>query len=173
MTPPGRSLRDVARSQVPVVSLRQMSEDEYAAWRPRSLETFAEDLARATGRPLEAARGRAQAVFEDLLPDGLATARTWLWIVLDADGGRVGTLWIGPHPQRQEAAFVYDLEIEEPFRRRGHGRAAMLAAEGLVAQAGVTELGLSVFGFNGSAKDLYDSIGYTVVATQMTKPLQG
>ena len=45
----------------------------------------------------------------------------------------------------------------------------MLAAEHLVGEAGITEIGLNVFGFNERARRLYDSLGYRVVATQMTK----
>ena len=157
----------------PKVSLRSMTADEYAAWRPRSIESFAADLARAMERPLDAARVRAHAVFEEELPDGLDTPSTWLSVILDEDGTVVGDLWLGPHPQRQDAAFVYDIEIHEGFRRRGYGRAAMYAAEQLVQQAGRDELALSVFGFNESAKAMYDSMGYRVLATQMSKALSG
>lgn len=80
-------------------------------------------------------------------------------------------MWLGAHPERSGDAFVYDLEISESVRRRGYGRAAMLAAEQVVRSAGMSEIGLNVFGFNGSARALYESVGYRVVATQMTKTL--
>jgi hypothetical protein len=50
-----------------------MSADEFADWRPRSIESFAADLARAMDRPLDAARQRAQAVFDEELSGGLDT----------------------------------------------------------------------------------------------------
>lgn len=153
------------------VSLRAMTPEEFAAWRPRSIEAFAEDLARAMERPLEGARARAQAQFDEALPNGLDTPDTWLMVILDEVGTEVGTLWLARHPQRPGAAFVYDIEIHEAARRRGYGRAAMLAAEDVVRAAGFGELGLSVFGFNESAKQLYDSLGYRVINTQMTKRL--
>jgi ribosomal protein S18 acetylase RimI-like enzyme len=123
------------------------------------------------GRPLDAALLRAQSLFDEELPDDLDTPGTWLLVILDGEGARVGTMWIGPHPQRQDAAFVYDIEIQGTARRQGYGRAAMLAAERLVRPAGIHELCLSVFGFNDSAKALYDSIGYRVLAAQMSKSL--
>ena len=123
-----------------------MTDDEFAEWRPRSIESFASDLAQAMNRPLDAARVRAQAQFEEELSGGINTPGTWLLLILNKDRARVGTLWIGPHPQRRDAAYVYDLEIEETARHRGYGRAAMLAAEDLVRSAGIHELGLSVFG---------------------------
>ena len=153
------------------VKLRPMTDDEFAKWRTGSIESFASDLAQAMSRPLDAARQRAKTQFDEELPGGINTPSTWLLLILAEDGNRVGTLWIGPHPQRPDVAYVYDIEIEEAARRRGYGRAAMLAAEDLVRSAGIHELGLSVFGFNDSAKRLYDSIGYRVVATQMTKLL--
>ena len=54
----------------------------------------------------------------------------------------------------------------------GFGRAAMMAVESLVKEAGETEIGLTVFGFNEPARHLYDSLGYRVVATVMTKTIQ-
>ena len=65
-----------------------------------------------------------------------------------------------------------DIEIHEPWRHRGFGRAAMVAAEQIVRDAGTGEIGLNVFGFNEPARRLYDSLGYRVVATQMTKRLE-
>jgi ribosomal protein S18 acetylase RimI-like enzyme len=67
---------------------------------------------------------------------------------------------------------VYDIEIHERRRHRGFGWAAMVAAEDLVRDAGIGEIGLNVFGFNEAARRLYDSLGYRVVATQMTKRLE-
>jgi ribosomal protein S18 acetylase RimI-like enzyme len=153
------------------VTLRPMTEAEFGEWRDHSIESFAEDLARARGRPIEAARVRATAQFEELLADGVATAGTWLFVVLDDAGDSVGTLWLGVHPERRDVAFVYDLEINESARRRGYGRATMLAAEQVVRDAGMSEVGLNVFGFNEAARALYESIGYGVVATQMAKKL--
>ena len=48
----------------------------------------------------------------------------------------------------------------------------MIAVESLVKEAGETEIGLNVFGFNEAARRLYDSLGYRVVATVMTKTIQ-
>jgi len=91
--------------------------------------------------------------------------------VLDDRGEPVGVLWVGPHPRKAGAGWVWDVEIDEAHRGRGHGRAAMLAAEEIARSEGWAELGLNVFGPNRRAKALYDSLGYEVVSTSMTKPL--
>jgi ribosomal protein S18 acetylase RimI-like enzyme len=148
-----------------------MSKSEFDGWHAKSVESFAQDLARAVDRPLDAARSRAAQQFAEWLPDGLDTPGTWLMTIRDGDDAVVGHLWVGPHPDRAGAAFVYDIEIDEGHRGHGLGRAAMLAAERLVAEAGIAEIGLSVFGFNEAAQRLYTSLGYRVLATQMAKKL--
>lgn len=148
-----------------------MTEDEFATWRAESVESFAQDLSEAMDRPLDAARERAVAQFEELLPDGLGSTGSHLLIVQSERGQRVGTLWLGPHPTRRDHAFVYDIVIDQGARGKGFGRAAMLAAENLLKDEGKAAVGLSVFGFNANAQRLYESLGYKVVATQMTKRL--
>ena len=148
-----------------------MSADRFATWQGASIRSFAEDLAQSTGRPIDAARQRATQQFAELLPDGLDTKGMHLLMVVDETEGEVGTLWIGPQPGRANAAYVYDIEIQPEYRGRGFGRAAMLAAESVAAAEGATTIGLNVFGFNETARRLYDSLGYSVVATQMSKTL--
>lgn len=151
--------------------LRPMSDEEFRAWNDRAVESYAQDTARASGRPFEAARERATAQFTQFLPDGQRTPNTWLMTVCDDNGAAVGRLWVGPHPERSDLAYVFDIEIDESRRGEGLGRAAMIATEQLVRDAGIHEIGLNVFGFNEPAHRLYTSLGYRVVATQMAKPL--
>jgi ribosomal protein S18 acetylase RimI-like enzyme len=100
------------------------------------------------------------------------TDRTWVRLIVDEAGVEVGALWVGPNSERAGVAFVYDIEIVPERRGLGFGRAAMLAVESLVKEAGETEVGLNVFGSNEPARRLYDSLGYRVVATVMTKTIQ-
>ena len=140
-----------------------MTEDEFELWSAASLESYIADIVSSGGATPTMARQRAETQWHTLLPDGLATTKTWLLKVVD-DSAVVGTLWIGAHPQRPDAGYIYDIAIDETFQGRGFGRAAMLAAEELVRQAGLTHIGLNVFGFNERARRLYDSLGYSVVA---------
>ena len=153
------------------MTLRSMSVAEFEAWRETSIESYANDVAQATGRDPALVVAQAADQFRELLPDGLDTQRTWIMRVLDSGGSDVGFLWIGPHPDGADKAYVYDIAIDENQRGRGLGRATMIAAEGICRDAGVAEIGLSVFGFNNTARTLYDSLGYRVVATRMTKRL--
>jgi ribosomal protein S18 acetylase RimI-like enzyme len=149
-----------------------MTSAEFEAWRPAAVESFAANLARALDRPIEAARARAAAQLVEELPDGLASSGHQLFVIVDDEHTEVGTLWLGPHPQRSGAAYVYDLEIAAGFRRRGFGRAAMAAAEQAARASGMAEIALNVFGFNEPARLLYESAGYEVTSIQMRKPLR-
>jgi ribosomal protein S18 acetylase RimI-like enzyme len=150
-----------------------MTAEEFDAWQEAAIQSYAADIARSTGVGLGPALARSREQFAQLLPEGLATERTWLMRVLDQGGSDVGVLWIGPHPTRDGAAFVYDVEIDAAWRGQGLGRAAMQAAEALATREGIPAIGLSVFGFNDGARRLYESLGYQVVATQMLKELAG
>jgi len=154
------------------VTLRPMSATEFQEWQARSIRSYADDLAKATGRPREVEQDRARQQFAELLPAGMGTDGTWILLIVDEAGVKVGTVWVGPHPERAGVAFLYDLEIVHERRGLGIGRAAMMAVESLVKEAGGTEIGLSVFGFNEPARRLYDSIGYRVVSTLMTKTIE-
>lgn len=149
-----------------------MTDAEFDAWHQRAVESYAEQIARARGGPIEQARERARAADAQLLPDGRSTANHWLLMICDNGGASVGTLWIGPHAERSDAAYIYAIDVDESRRGEGLGRAAMLAAEELVKAAGFQAIGLNVFGFNDVAQNLYTSLGYRVVATQMTKRLE-
>jgi ribosomal protein S18 acetylase RimI-like enzyme len=154
------------------VTLRPMTDAEYAAWRPHSLAAYANERAQAQGRPVEDVLPEAARQIEGYLPDGVQTQGHDVLRIVDA-GEPVGWLWLGPHPDKAGAAWVYEIEIEEHARGRGIGRATMLAAEDLVVSRGVRELGLNVFGHNERAINLYRSLGYVPTSMNMAKPLDG
>lgn len=148
-----------------------MTAAEYDDWVVGELETYSADLAQASGSTLEQAHLRAEQQMQAALPKGVDTVDHHLLRVLDVSGTPVGVLWVGPHPQRRGAGWVYEVEIDESRRGEGLGRAAMLAAERITLDAGWSALGPNVFGHNPRARALYDSLGYGVAATTMTKPL--
>jgi ribosomal protein S18 acetylase RimI-like enzyme len=159
------------RDAVEPAKVRPMTAEEFQIWSERAVTSYAHDVARATGESGEATRERAEQQLSQLLPNGVHTERAWLLMVLDERGAAAGTLWVRADPDRVAGAYVQDIEVYESHRGRGLGRAAMLAAERVARDAGCTELGLSVFGFNATARHLYDSLGYRVVITRMAKAL--
>src|SRR3954470_4544426 len=151
-------------------SLREMTDDEFTAWREASVRSYAEERAAAHGRAYEDVLPEAERQTDAEMPEGRATKGHQFMRVLE-EGRPVGWLWVGPHPDKPGAGWVYDIEVEEPERGRGIGRRTMLLAEQLVAASGAKEIGLNVFGPNSRAISMYQSLGYATVSMRMSKRL--
>jgi ribosomal protein S18 acetylase RimI-like enzyme len=162
---------ELPRKQAATAELRRMTSVEFDLWREHAISAYARDTAEASGRSLDATLTSTMELFPRLLPQGVDTAGSWLLKVLDAEGSDVGTLWISADADNPTTAHLYELEIYEGYRGQGWGRAAMTAAERVLSQAGIAELTLEVFGFAERTRRLYDSLGYRVVVTSMSKTL--
>jgi len=91
------------------------------------------------------------------------------------DGIEVGYLWLGLRGQSEPVeapvdAYVHDVAVLPHLRGRGYGTDLMRAAEDLARGLGAGVVRLNVFGHNAPARRLYDRLGYTALATRMTKP---
>jgi GNAT superfamily N-acetyltransferase len=152
--------------------VRPMTPDEFAGWQRASAEGFARHQVDAGTWATEDALERALASTATTLPAGIDTERM-LFLRAVVDGEAVGHAWVGlDHPRGAVAcAFLYDIEIDEPWRGRGYGRMLLAAVEHAVRAAGVPSLELNVHAGNGTAISLYGSSGYAVVTQQMRKAL--
>ncbi len=150
-----------------------MTDADFAAFLARNIPDYAADkVAAGTWSEAEALE-RSRAEHEGFLPAGLATPGQHLFTIRDAaDGQKVGAIWLAEMPGHAvPLGFILDLFIEEPFRRRGYARAAMLALEEVAQGLGLQSLALHVFGRNRAALPLYESLGYQVTDINMAKPL--
>ena len=158
----------------PKVILRKMTETEYEqATRHREAEGIRE-LAKLI--PEDEAVKRVLAGTTHFLPQGRDTAGHHLVVAENEAGDVVGDAWVGPDPQdttgTADSAWLYDINVFEPFRRNGYGSAILAAAEELVAGEGRTRIGLNVVGDNDAAIGLYRRNGYHVSSLQLDKPLR-
>lgn len=155
------------------VLLEPIGEPEFGAWLSRTVGEYAAEKVQAGNYHADEALQRAEQEFRDLLPEGPATPGQHLFSIVDATSGeRVGVVWfaeIQRGPRRE--AFIYDLIVHEPFRRRGYARAAMIALEDEVRRLAIERIGLHVFGHNRAAWALYDQLGYEVTNVNMAKTL--
>jgi ribosomal protein S18 acetylase RimI-like enzyme len=71
----------------------------------------------------------------------------------------------------QRSLFIYDIHVDDAYRGRGYGKAAMLLAEEEARRRGIEHIALNVFGRNTVARRLYLSLGYAENAIAMSKSL--
>jgi ribosomal protein S18 acetylase RimI-like enzyme len=153
------------------VELRRMREDEFADWFPRAREDYADDMVRNGGADPEAARAKAMRDSELLFPGGLPSVEQ-LVFVIEADGERVGELWLAVRDGGlRRVLYVWNVRVDEPHRGRGFGKQAMLLAEAEARRRDLMHIGLSVMGGNETARRLYRSLGYTETFVSMEKPV--
>jgi ribosomal protein S18 acetylase RimI-like enzyme len=152
--------------------LRPMTGDEYAAYRSRSAEEYAEHQVTAGVWAAEGAVERAREEADSGLPDGLQTTNMLLLTAVVGEEP-VGLVWISlTHPRaRPGVAFIYDIQVAEGHRGAGHGRALLAATEEVVRTHGGTAVSLNVHAHNKRAIRLYETSGYRVTTQQMLKPL--
>lgn len=155
-----------------MVTLQPMTPEKWERWRVAAIRAYASDKARVGAWPAEEAEARSAAEFARLLPEGQATIGHEFRHIVDDAGAIVGVLWLAPLGEvGHGTAFIYDIEIDEPFRGRGHGRAALVALEPLARGLGYDAIGLHVFGDNDIARNLYRSSGYVETDVTMRKML--
>jgi GNAT superfamily N-acetyltransferase len=148
-----------------------MTPAQYEAYWPIAQRDYAATIAESGSMPEPEAREKAAADFAELLPEGLDTPDHLFWVAYDGDE-EVGMLWLNVRERSDgRHAFGYDFSVREDRRRRGYGRAIMLAAELKCRELGVVSVGLNVFGHNLAARDLYEKMGFEPTSIQMRKLL--
>lgn len=155
------------------VRLEPISQADFDVWLARTVGEYAQEKVQAGNYHVDEALERAAQEFRELLPEGRSTPGQHLFSIVDVvSGDHVGVVWFAERPRGPRSeAFIYDLVIQEAFRRRGYGRAAMIALEEEVRRLGIGRIGLHVFGHNRAAWALYDQLGYEVTNVNMAKTL--
>jgi ribosomal protein S18 acetylase RimI-like enzyme len=155
-----------------MIRLVPMDEADFQTYLAAAIPSYAEEHIAAGRWSREEALRKAEAEYRELLPEGVATPDQYLYSIEDAAGARVGMLWFAV--ERRAAgprAFVYDVEIFEPFRRRGYAEQAFKAMEARVRELGLNTISLHVFGHNHAARALYEKLGYIPTNLIMSKTL--
>ena len=151
-----------------------MTDTEYADFLAFAVPDYANEHVRAGDWPLEGSVERSAAEFDELLPNGAATPDHHLFTIYDtALQCGVGMVWFAVREiTGKRMAFVYNLVVDEQYRRRGYASQAFLAMEPLVRALGLEAIRLHVFGHNQGAQELYAKLGYEVTNVMMQKTLE-
>jgi len=154
------------------IDLVPFTQEQFDAWLPRAIAEYAHEHV-STGRWSEAESiEKSRAEHERLLPQGPATPGHRMWSIVRAgDHQPVGLLWIQVQDKPTPRAFIYNIEIDPEFRRRGYARQAMTRLEEEARRLGLGSIGLHVFGHNTAARPLYEELGYVATNINMAKKL--
>jgi ribosomal protein S18 acetylase RimI-like enzyme len=155
-----------------MVTLQPMTEEELQSYLEPSIIEYAQDHVEA-GRWTEAeAVEESRKEFQGLLPDGVATPDHYLFTIVNEAQQKVGMLWFAKRESHgQPAAFVYDVRIDEAFRRQGYASQAFREMENKVRALGWSRISLHVFGSNHAALEMYTKLGYEATNVLMAKAL--
>jgi ribosomal protein S18 acetylase RimI-like enzyme len=135
--------------------LRPIENAEFVAWLPLLREDYARDLIRDYGMSANQARARAVGEIDGNRPAGHSV------FVIEVDGETVGHLWLVERRDAHEPTLVvYDIDVDEPYRGRGYGKAAMVFTEEEARRRGLTRIALHVGARNDVARNLYRSLGF-------------
>ena len=148
------------------LQLRPIENAEFVAWLPLLREDYAQDLVRDYGMSADKARAKAVAEIDGHRPAGHFV------FVIELDGEPVGHLWLVERRDAYEPILVvYDIDVDEPHRGRGYGKAAMVFAEEQARRRGLTRIALHVGARNDVARNLYRSLGFEENEVAMSKPI--
>ena len=156
-----------------MVTLQPMSEEDYQAFLEPATAEYAQGHVEDGQWSADEALQRAREDFHRLLPDGVNTPNHYLFTLVNDEHQKVGMIWFtmreGPSAP---FAWIYDVRIEEAFRRRGYAQEAFAQLEPKVKALGGNKISLHVFGNNHGARDLYAKLGYIETNVQMSKTLE-
>lgn len=155
------------------MQLVPMTEAELTAYLALLIPDYAAEQVRAGNWSADEAEDIAAAQIREELPSGVNTPDHYLYSLrVDEEPEPVGILWLGViRRSAKPRAFIHDILIHEPYRRRGYASQALQAAEVRARELGLDSIALHVFGENHGARTLYDQLGYQVTDLWMVKEL--
>lgn len=150
-----------------VVKLVPMSDEQFTSYYENAIADYAKNNIEAGLWPADGALQRSRSDFQQSLPDGLHTQNNYLFeIVADKDEASVGVLWFAVVENHGvTSAFIYDIEIHEPYCHNGFAENAFKALESAASKLGLKTIELHVFGNNMECKRCIKSLAFASPAS--------
>ena len=147
----------------------ELGDAPYHEYRKDLVRDYAADKVRAGA--WSQAESRAARDVDGLLPEGPATQGRFLYSVRDdSTGTDVGTVWFALRNSGVgRSVWIYDIIINEDFRRRGYASRTLELVEDRAKELGAKSVELHVFGHNHGAQSLYGKMGYNETSITMAK----
>lgn len=156
-----------------MIELVEMPKERFPRYRENLIREYAQDKVKAGVWSPEEAQRRAETDTNGLLARGTDTEGHYLYLLRDRSTGQeVGVVWLAVQDTGAgRSVWIYDIQIHEPFRRRGHGTQALRSVEKRAAELGAQKVELHVFGHNPGARALYERSGFATTSVVMSKRL--
>jgi RimJ/RimL family protein N-acetyltransferase len=153
-------------------SLRPFTDEEYQNFIQPSIENYAAEKTRAGNFRPETALQQAKEEFNHLLPAGMTTPNHYFYAIVDKETNqKVGHLWFTREEREEPIIYIYDVKIDEPYRRHGYAQGAFNRLEEKARELHVKKISLHVFGHNHAARALYEKLGYAATNINMSKTI--
>ncbi len=154
-----------------MVKLELMNDFDFQRFLDSSIDSYAEEKAKAGNWKESEAYEKSKQEFNRLLPDGRSTQDHLLYTIFNkATDEKVGSLWIYIQTEVSRA-FIYEITIQEELQGKGFGTKAIEELEKVLQDKGIDELALHVFGHNKKAIRLYERLGFETTNVNMKKSL--
>lgn len=151
------------------IKLQEMNEEEFDHYLEYLIPDYARDVSANFMIPFEKALKESEKLMEDLLPDKQNSAGQHVCNIYSVEEDKnIGVLWYNIQTESNKA-YIYHILIHEAFRKRGFASVVLKELEQTVKSAGVTSMGLNVFGNNPGAQRVYEKLGYQTASTAMGK----
>lgn len=156
-----------------MITFEPMGEESFQRYCEQAIRAYAEDHIRGGRWTPDEAYEKSAEEFRTLLPQGVATPDHFIYDLVEGEGRQaVGMLWLNTQQRGGERqVFIYEVEIYEPFRRRGYAAQAFALLDEWARERGASAIRLHVFGHNHAARALYEKAGYEPTNIQMIKRL--
>lgn len=143
------------------VSLRPMTAaafEKFAAW---SVASYAQSLIESGMETESAADDTAWKEFREAFPEGVDSAHIHCFTIQN-EKEPVGVICYEANAQ-QNRGFILEFVIAQTQRRKGYGKAALIAVLEDAKAKGLEIMGLNVFHHNREAMGLYEACGFRPV----------
>ncbi|WP_416731043.1 GNAT family N-acetyltransferase [Fictibacillus sp. JL2B1089] len=143
-----------------MIHLNPLTEQEFQDYLAFMISDYAYEITKNFNLTLQSALEESEMMMSDLWKDGSLTEGQHVFNIQDSKTyEKVGILWYEVMPGINQA-YVYHIFIDDLYRRKGYGKKTFEILQSMLKQSGIDSIGLSVFGKNEAAYQLYKKLGY-------------
>jgi RimJ/RimL family protein N-acetyltransferase len=143
-----------------MVTLRRMTDQQYATFLARSIQERAAQMVQVGGWTAAEAVERSRREHLTLLSSGPLTLNHFLFAI-ELDGECVGDVWLRVyHHSGGAEGYLFRFTVGERYRRRGVASRAMELLMEEMTRIGVTRLSIHLFAENEAGMAFFLSVGF-------------